>query len=338
MPGNIIEKRYNLLTQTEDLIAISTPERIRKYVNKAYCHFFEKPESELVGTSFVEEFSPEKKEFYKKFIQQLSPGNPTLTTVVLSGPPDKTKWIHWKENGVYDEDGELMEIITVGRDVDETIRAKAQREAVTNLLSAYRVAIDKNIICSIADKAGVITYANKKFCDISQYSEADLIGKTHRVVNSGFHPAAFFDNMWETITSGKMWEGDIRNRAKDGSVYWVNTVIIPVMDADNKIGSFLSLRMLITEKKQHEEERANYLRSMEDMIYMVSHELRKPITSFIGLLDLLQHTAQDQKEYNNIIQFMIDTTKELDAYSIKINDYLQEHRKQATESKSDLTS
>jgi PAS domain S-box-containing protein len=329
MASNIIERRYQLLTQTDDLIAISTPDRIRKYVNAAYCHFFEKSEAELVGTSFVDEFSEDKKKFYWEFKKQLTPENPSIFTVIKSGPVRNEKWIHWKENGIYDDNGELIEIITVGRNVDETIKTKVQQEVVTNMLKAYRDAIDSNIICSITDKKGIITYANKQFCKVSQYSSSELLGKSHNIINSGYHSKDFFGDMWDTILSGKMWEGDIRNRAKDGTIYWVSTVIIPVVNEEKEIESFLSLRVQITEKKQYEEERANYLRSLEDMIFMVSHELRKPITRCKGLLEILQNDIPEEEEYFTMIDYMIQSVKELDKYSLKMNDYLQDNRDEA---------
>lgn len=121
------------------------------------------------------------------------------------------------------------------------------------ILEAYRSAVNAAAIVSITDANGIIVYANEKFVEVSKYSEQELLGKSHRIVNSGYHPQGFFKEMWKTITSGESWRGDIKNKAKDGSYYWVDTVIVPIYAANNTILQYLSIRNLITTQKDHEE-------------------------------------------------------------------------------------
>lgn len=115
-------------------------------------------------------------------------------------------------------------------------------------------AVDRSALVSVTDKSGVIIKVNSQFCEISKFTESELIGKQHSIVNSGYHPAEFWTQMWQTIRAGKTWRDEVKNRAKDGSDYWVDTVINPILDQRGNIESFFSIRYLIDDKKLQEQE------------------------------------------------------------------------------------
>lgn len=114
--------------------------------------------------------------------------------------------------------------------------------------------LGEDVISSATDSNGNIIYVNEKFVEISKYSREELLGQNHRVLKSGAHNPEFYSNLWKTVSSGKVWRGEIKNRAKDGTFYWVDTSIAPILGKDGKPEKYVSVRFLITERKQVEEE------------------------------------------------------------------------------------
>lgn len=181
-----------------------------------------------------------------------------------------------------------------------------------SLLQAYEQAIDESIICSITDTTGVIKHVNKKFCEISKYSANELIGQNHRIINSGFHSKFFFKTMWQTIGRGDVYRNEIKNKAKDQTYYWVDTVIVPIKDEKGKVILYLSLRTLITERKQLQKEKEQYVSSLETLLVMTSNNMKKPLSNCLKQMNIFNAEKSSSKsELKQIVDNLKLSTSEL---------------------------
>lgn len=194
------------------------------------------------------------------------------------------------------------------------------------LLKAYKEIIDLNAICSVTDPDGKIIYVNDKFCDISKYSREELLGQDHRIVNSNYHPSSMFKELWETIKSGKVWRADVMSRAKDGTLFWLDSTIVPIHDDDGVITEYFSLRTPIDDRKKIEKEQEEYVKNLEKMLFMVSHEVRQPVSQILGIVQILQEHGNLDTEISEWISNLKISAADLDIFTKKLTTYMHELR------------
>jgi|GEM_PF-1707269 len=151
------------------------------------------------------------------------------------------------------QSGEQVDFHAFIHDISERKRSEQKLLAATQRSSDLERAIDAHSLVTITDAHGIITYANDKCMRVTGYSQEEMVGKTHRLVNSGYHPPEFFQAMWETIKAGNIWQGEIVNRNKNGEIFWTDTTIVPFFGADNKPYQYIAVRADITRRKQVEE-------------------------------------------------------------------------------------
>ncbi len=199
--------------------------------------------------------------------------------------------------------------------------ARSQVDDPARRLEEMRLALDQAAIVATTDARGIITYVNDKFCQISKYSREELIGQDHRIINSGYHPKEFIRELWRTIAQGRVWRGELRNRAKDGTIYWVDTTIVPFLDNDGKPRQYLAIRSDITQRKVAESRlrEQEALTQLGQLAAVVAHEVRNPLAGLRGSLQILESRLPRGMREREIIGPMI---QRIDGLSKTVEDIL----------------
>jgi PAS domain S-box-containing protein len=217
----------------------------------------------------------------------------------------------------------LMVLVFTSTAVLVTRFKRLERRAFSNVqqLEDLKRALDAAVIVATTDVSGRITYVNDKFCEISQYSRSELLGQDHRIINSALHSKEFIRNLWRTIASGQVWHGEIRNRAKDGHFYWVDTTIVPFLNERGKPYQYIAIRADITARREAEARLAHQasLARVGQLAAVVAHEVKNPLAGVKGAVQVLmsRRPATDPEQ-----QVMRDIVSRIDALNELIGDLL----------------
>lgn len=201
------------------------------------------------------------------------------------------------------------------------LTTNAALESSLRRLKDLEYALDQSAIVAATDQTGRITYVNDKFCEISKYSREELLGQDHRLINSGHHSKEYIRELWRTIARGEIWRGELRNRAKDGTIYWVDTTIVPFLNERAKPWQYLAIRSDITPRKLAEarlrDEAA--LTQMGRLSAVVAHEVRNPLAALRGSLQVLASRLPADLRGREIITPML---ARIDALNQTVKDIL----------------
>jgi len=201
-------------------------------------------------------------------------------------------------------------------EVNERTRAEEKLQSSLKELEDLNFAMDQHCIVARTDRRGVITFVNDKFCSISKYGREELLGKDHRIVNSKHHPKEFIRSLWQTISRGDVWKGEIKNRAKNGGEYWVDTTIVPFRDSAGKPRQYIAIRSDITALKRIQDDLRGAKdaaeaasRAKSEFLANMSHEIRTPLNGVMGMTDLALETelTAEQREYLETVKMSGDS-------------------------------
>ena len=254
----------------DPLVTISVEGKITD-VNEASIKVTGISREDLINTNFSNYFTEPKKaqEGYRQAFENGFVENYPLTIKHKNGSLTDVLY----NASVYkNENGEVLGLFAAARDVTQQKLIEANLDKSLKEVSGYKKALDESSIVAITDNNGTINFANDNFCRISKYSREELIGKTHSLVNSGYHSRDFIKDMWETIASNKIWRGEIKNKAKDGTTYWVDSTIVPFVDESGKIYQYVAIRADITAKKLLSQYSLSLIEASRDPLVTISPE------------------------------------------------------------------
>lgn len=276
-----------------DMICVLTPGGHIKRLNPAFSQALGYTKDELFLEPLLDLVHPEDfKNTRKNFIRLIEGADIRDFENRCRTKSNEYRWISWRI--VLDKERQL--IYSIARDITE-------EKSATKKIEDFTYTLDKTAIVMIINREEKIVSVNDKFCEVSGYDRADVIGKHHDILDSCHHSEAFWGDLMKTIQSGKIWQGEIKERAKDGSFYWTQTSSVPFLNAEGEIAQYIVIQTDITERKQLEkdlreakEEAVKNAKIKEDFLANMSHEIRTPMSGVLGFSRLLLQTSMDSTQ------------------------------------------
>lgn len=241
---------------------------------------------------------------YKNFWKSLNDGKFESGEFCRISKDDKVVWLQASYNPVFDGNGKVYKIIKIGYDITELKQQRVELDKLTLNLDQQVSVLNKAAIVSETDADGNIIFVNDFFCEISEYSREELIGKNHKILKSGKQPNGIFVGMWKAISSGLMWQGEILNISKTGKYYWVETTIMPFKNKDGKIEKFVALRFDITKQKE-----SDALKKQTELLLASQSELEESNTELEAQTQKLQASDEELRVQQ---EELLQSNKELE--------------------------
>jgi PAS domain S-box-containing protein len=275
------------------IVAVTDVQGTITYVNDKFCAISQYSDEELIGQNHrILNSGHHSKEFFQQMYHTIAAGRVWHGEIKNRAKDGSSYWVDTTIVPTLGTEGKPRQYVAIRADITERKRAEEAIQSGLKELADQKFALDQHAIVAMTDVQGTITYVNDKFCAISHYSEDELIGQNHRILNSGHHPKEFFQQMYQTIANGGVWHGEIKNRAKDGSFYWVDTTVVPFVAEDGKPRQYVAIRADITERKQA----AEVLAAQALELSRYAEELRTSQEALQGQTMMLQSVLDSMSE------------------------------------------